>query len=68
MELKKSSEKQPSLFVPVRVHLLVAVLIAIFLPVSGFAQSEHPFTLNLGAGVTPLTGWRQSSTRKRMAR
>jgi opacity protein-like surface antigen len=35
---------------------LVALLMVVLLPVSGLAQNEHPFTLNLGAGVTPLTG------------
>src|ERR1700704_4185948 len=56
MELKKSIEKQPVCSPRYVSILLVAVLIAIVLPVFGFAQSEQPFTLNLGAGVTPLTG------------
>jgi opacity protein-like surface antigen len=34
----------------------VIALIAIMVPAISFGQSEHPFTLNLGAGVTPLTG------------
>jgi len=35
---------------------LIAVVITILVPASVLAQSEHPFTVNVGAGVTPLTG------------
>lgn len=35
---------------------LVVLMFAALMPVSSFAQSEHPFTVNVGGGFTPLTG------------
>jgi opacity protein-like surface antigen len=54
------SEKEYVVTWPVRSvrHFAIGLvaLLLILLPLFSLAQSEHPFTVNVGAGVTPLTG------------